>query len=182
MLQLLFAYAFPYLSFRTGSVDLPGAEGTARYLLASEMSPSRSPDVAVQAMPLFGGAMMTVVGVLATGSRYGWDHWKTVATQGVPRRALIGGALAAATTLTAALVVVVMAQSLATSLAIAHIEGLPTTPPTATALLQRAAAGFVVLETWLLLGCASGVLAAVPAFRRDWPSSGPWSSRICSAG
>jgi hypothetical protein len=55
-------------------------------------------------------------------------------------------------------VIVVVAPSLATSLAIANIEGVPTTPPTPTALGQRAAAGFVVPETLPLLGFALGVL------------------------
>ena len=39
----------------------------------------------VQGLPMFGGALVLILGALAVGSGYGWGTWKTVFTTG-PRR------------------------------------------------------------------------------------------------
>lgn len=157
VLAFLFAYVFPYVAYRTGSPGLGGSD-LGRVVLEREMSPARVPDVAISAMPLFGGAMMTVLGVLVTGSAYTWDQWKTASTHTVPRRQLIGGPVAAATCLASVLVVLVMTIHLAASLIIAQTEGLAVHVPSFSVWAGRSLAGFAVLEMWLLLGCALGVL------------------------
>lgn len=157
ILAFLFAYVFPYIAFRTGSADLAGS-GAGRGILGMEMSPRRAPAVAIQAMPLFGGAMTMVLGVLVTGSGYSWDTWKTAATQTVARQALIMGSLLAATCLCAVLVVIVMTAGLGTSLLIAATEGLDARVPSPGIWVTAAATGFGVLEMGLLLGCALGVV------------------------
>lgn len=158
VLSFLFAYVFPYLAYRTGSSAFTGAEAVARSVLELEMSPARAPDVAIQAMPLFGGAMMTVFGVLVTGSAYTWDCWKTAASHSVPRRTLMAGTVAAASCVAAALVVFVMGLCLCASLVIAQAEGLPSQVPDLPVWIGRSLVGFAVLEMWLLIGCALGVL------------------------
>ncbi|MEJ7706252.1 MAG: hypothetical protein WKF82_02605 [Nocardioidaceae bacterium] len=81
-LSFLFAYVFPYLTYRTGAATVAD-DGVSRYVIGLALSPAHAPQVAIQAMPLFGGAMMTVLGVLVTGSGYSWGTWKTTAH---PRR------------------------------------------------------------------------------------------------
>jgi len=157
LLSFLFAYVFPYLSYRTGAATI-GDDDVSRFVIGLALSPARAPDVAIQAMPLFGGAMMTVLGVLVTGSGYSWDTWKTVATQDVTRRALITGSIAAASLVTVGLVTFVMALSVGTSSVIARAEGLQTDLPDPWTTLQALGAGLLVLETWLLIGCALGVV------------------------
>ena len=59
------------------------------------MLPAAIPDVLVQGMPMFGGAIVLILGALAVGSGYGWGTWKTVLTQGPGRVAAFGGTLVA---------------------------------------------------------------------------------------
>ena len=56
------------------------------------------PHVLLQGMPMFGGALMMVLGALVAGNGYGWGTWKTVFTQGPSRGAsVVAGSLAALT-------------------------------------------------------------------------------------
>ena len=43
------------------------------------------PDVLVQGLPMFGGALVMVLGAIVAGNGYGWGTWKTVFTQGPSR-------------------------------------------------------------------------------------------------
>ena len=52
-------------------------------------------DVLVQGMPMFGGALMMVLGAIVAGSGYGWGTWKTVFTQGPSRTSATLGSLVA---------------------------------------------------------------------------------------
>ena len=49
------------------------------------MMPANVPDVLIQGMPMFGGALMMVLGAIVAGNGYGWGTWKTVFTQGPSR-------------------------------------------------------------------------------------------------
>ena len=90
-LNLLFGYVFDWISYRTGETTGPArGRGALRDLL-----PGAVPDVLVRGMPMFGGAIVMILGALAVGSGYGWGTWKTVFTQGPSRAAAFGGTLVA---------------------------------------------------------------------------------------
>ena len=157
VLSFLFAYVFPLVAYRTGAPGIAGSE-VGRLVLGLELSPGEAPAVAIRSMPLFGGAMMTVLGVLVTGSGYTWGTWKSAATQTLSRRSLIAGSLLAATCVCAALVAAVLLLSLATASTIALTVGLDHRLPPAGSWINAGTTGFLVLEMWLLSWVAHSVV------------------------
>jgi hypothetical protein len=81
----MFGYLFNYLSYSTGDTTFSNEGATAASLLA-EILPANVPSVLLQGMPMFGGALMMVLGAIVAGNGYGWGTWKTVYTQGRPAR------------------------------------------------------------------------------------------------
>src|SRR6266511_907577 len=115
----LFAFGFPYLSYRRDAV-LDGARSTEE-LLEAALPASLVPS-ALSAWPLLGGAVALVFGVLLAGSEYSWDTLKTVLTQRPGRLATLAGKVAAAALLTGAGVVASTAVDALASLAVAAAE------------------------------------------------------------
>ena len=92
VLDILFGYVFDYLSYRTGdSSEI--SEGVPPAALLDDLLPTGVPETTVQGMPMFGGAMLLILGALAVGGGYGWGTWKTVFTQGLSRASAFGGTL-----------------------------------------------------------------------------------------
>jgi hypothetical protein len=69
-----------------------------------DLLPGAIPDVLRAGMPMFGGAIVMILGALAVGSGYGWGTWKTVYTQGPSRAASFGGTLVTLAVMVAGLV------------------------------------------------------------------------------
>lgn len=160
LLNLTFAYVFGYLTYRGNGqpVGPRGGDGTLDLLL-----PDRAPIAAVQGMPLFGGALVLVLGALAVGSGYGWGTWKTVFTTG-PRRGLaLGGTLAALGLVLVGLMVATLALDLAASTVIALIEHQDIVAPGAWDTLRRIGAATLIGLMWTLGGALLGTLARGPA-------------------
>ena len=80
-LNLTFVYVFNYIAFRSGESSTVTEGVPAEALLASVL-PSAVPQSLVQGMPMFGGAILMILGALAVGSGYGWGTWKSVFSQG----------------------------------------------------------------------------------------------------
>ena len=161
-LGLMFGYLFNYLSYTTGDTSFSN-EGTTSQGLLAEMMPAAVPDVYVQGMPMFGGALMMVLGAIAAGNGYGWGTWKTVFGLGARRTTTVVGALVALT----AIVVVTLAAWLAlcfgVSTLIAATEGQEIVMPGPASMGDALGAGFLVMEMWALAGYALGTLARGPA-------------------
>jgi ABC-2 type transport system permease protein len=121
------------------------------------------PDVLLQGMPMFGGALMMVLGAIVAGSGYGWGTWKTVFTQGPSRAATLAGSLAATTVFVVGTVLFTLVLYLGVSLAIAVTESQDVVWPSAGSLAESTLAGVLVLEMWALAGFALGTLARGPA-------------------
>lgn len=161
-LALLFGYVFDYVAYRTGDVSFSNEGRSAGTLLAS-LLPARVPDVLLQGMPLFGGALMLVLGAIVAGSGYGWGTWKTVLTQGPSRAATVAGSMLALTVVVVGTVLLTLALFLAVSLTIALAEGEAVVAPSAGPVVESVLAGCLVLELWALAGYAVGTLARGPA-------------------
>ena len=161
-LALTFGYVFDYVSYATG-IESFATEGTARDALLAALLPQGIPDVLVQGMPMFGGALAMVLGALVAGNGFGWGTWKTAFTQGPGRLAAVGGSLAALTTFVVVIVAATLALFTAVSTGIALAEGQTITWPTASALAQAVGGGFLVLQMWALLGYTVGIIARGPA-------------------
>jgi len=81
-LNALFGYIFDWISYRTGDATGPSGAGVQ----LSSLLPAAIPDRFADGMPMFGGAIVMILGALAVGSGYGWGTWKTVYTRARPGR------------------------------------------------------------------------------------------------
>lgn len=161
-LALTFGYVFDYVSYATGTESF-ATEGTTRDALLAGLLPQGVPDVLVQGMPMFGGALAMVLGALVAGNGFGWGTWKTAFTQGPGRLAAVGGSLTALTTFVVVIVAATLALFTAVATGIALVEGQTITWPTATDLARAVGGGLLVLEMWALLGYTVAIIARGPA-------------------
>jgi ABC-2 type transport system permease protein len=161
-LALMFGYVFGYLAYKTGDNSFAN-EGESMSSVLRELLPQAVPDVLLQGMPMFGGALMMVLGAMVAGSGYGWGTWKTVFTQGPSRSASIAGSLVATTVYVVGTVLFTLVLYVGVSLAIALSEGQDVVWPSAGSVVESVLAGVLVLEMWALAGFALGTLSRGPA-------------------
>ncbi len=162
VLNLTFGYVFTYLSFR--SEDGSGfAGGGSLAVLLAQMMPAQAPITLVQGMPMFGGALLMILGALTVGNGYGWGTWKTVFTTGPSRMTALGGTLLAIGTIVAGLIVVTLGLDLAASFLVAAVEQQPVASPTVTALAQGYGSALLIGGMWTAAGVLLGTLARGPA-------------------
>jgi hypothetical protein len=114
-------------------------------------------------MPMFGGALMMVLGAIIAGNGYGWGTWKTVFTQGPSRRSVVTGSLAALTTFVVLTVLATMVLCLGLSLLVAAVESQAVSWPSVGDLGISLGAGFLVMEMFALVGYLLGTVARGPA-------------------
>jgi ABC-2 type transport system permease protein len=161
-LNVVFGYVFDYLAYRTGDSAGPNAGVPPEELLAGVL-PGGVPAVLVQGMPMFGGAILMILGALAAGSGYGWGTWKTVLTQGPGRAAAVGGTLVALATVVVGVVLGTAAVDLGLSNVLAVVEARPVDLPPAGELMDAVGVGLLVLGMWTTAGLLLGSLARSPA-------------------
>jgi ABC-2 type transport system permease protein len=162
VLNLTFGYLFDYLSYRSG--DTSGfAGGVAPAVLLERMMPDNVPVTMVQGMPLFGGALVLILGALAVGSGYGWGTWKTVFTTGPRRAAAIGGTICALGIVLTALIALTFGLDLLASFAIATAESQELAWPTLADSAQGLGAALLICGMWTSGGVLLGTLARSPA-------------------
>lgn len=156
-LNLTFAYLFPYLSYRTGSPTGPGGSQAPAQLLAEVLPANLVPNV-LGGYPLFGGALILILGALMTGGEYGYGTLKTLLIQGPRRTTVLGGMLSALTVVVLALGMASFALSAGTSSLIAAAEAAPGQFPPVAALARGLATGWLILGMWGLLGALAGIV------------------------
>jgi ABC-2 type transport system permease protein len=161
-LAAMFGYVFNYVSYATGDTSFSNEGATTASLLA-ELMPANVPSVLIQGTPMFGGALMMVLGALVAGSGYAWGTWKTVFTQRPSRTSAGLGSLVALTLTVVGLVAVTLVMCFGFSLGIAALESQSVVWPGAVEVLEGVGAGLAVLEMWALAGFLLGTLARGPA-------------------
>jgi ABC-2 type transport system permease protein len=161
-LTAMFGYLFNYISYTTGDNSFSNEGATAGGLLA-ELLPANVPHVLVQGMPMFGGALMLVLGAIVAGNGYGWGTWKTVFTQGPSRPSAVLGSLGGLTVFVVGTVLATLALCLGLSLLVAVVEGQSVVWPSALDVGVSLGAGLLVMETWALIGFLLGTVARGPA-------------------
>lgn len=163
VLNLTFGYLFNYLSY-TGEGDAAfGPEGGVASELLAEMMPDNSPVVLVQGMPMFGGALVMILGALAVGSGYGWRTWKTVFTVGPSRLNALGGTICALAVVLVGLVVTTFALDLGAATLIASVESQSVVMPSFGAVVEGLGNGLLITGMWTAAGVLLGTLARGPA-------------------
>jgi hypothetical protein len=162
LLNLIFGYVFTYLSYR--SDDGSGfAGGGTRSVLLAQMMPDQAPVTLVQGMPMFGGALLMILGALTAGSGYGWGTWKTVFTTGPSRITALGGMLAAVGVVVTGLIVVTLGLDLTASLVVAAAENQPAQWPAVADLARGFGSALLIGGMWTTAGVLLGTLARGPA-------------------
>ena len=162
LLSMMFGYLFTYLSYTSGDATFAD-RGTTKAEQLARMLPDAVPNVFLQGMPMFGGALMMVLGALVAGNGYGWGTWKTLFAQGVRRTPALLGAMAALTAVVLTTLVVTLGLDFGISLLITTSEGKDVVMPSLGSVVEAFGAGLLVLEMWALLGFLLGTLARGPA-------------------
>jgi ABC-type transport system involved in multi-copper enzyme maturation permease subunit len=156
VLNQVFGYLVPYLSYRSGGPSDISGGVTPQQLLDGTM-PDQLVANTVGAFPVFVGALALVLGALMFGGEYGWGTVKTLLTQRPGRTTVLAGQLLA---LAAALIVcitVLFATGAASAAALAVAEDQPLDWPGIMALAEGVGAGVLVLLMWAVLGATLGV-------------------------
>ena len=161
-MNAIFAYVFNYVTYTSGTNNFSN-EGQARADLLASLLPAALPDTLPQGMPLFGGAIMMVLGAIIAGNGYGWGTWKTVLTQGPSRSSTLVGSMAAMTTFVVGIVLATLLGDLMMSLMVAAAESQSVTMPALGDTLQSLGAALLVMEMWALAGYFLGTVARGPA-------------------
>ncbi|MET0740713.1 MAG: ABC transporter permease [Candidatus Nanopelagicales bacterium] len=162
LLNVMFVYVFNYVAYNSG--DSTGlTDGLSPAQLLADMLPAAAPESVYQGMPMFGGAIMLILGALTVGSGYGWGTWKTVYTQGPSRLAALGGTLVALAAVVVGVVVLTFGVDLTLSVLVAAAESQDIVLPSRDAVVEGFGVGVLILGMWAACGVAVGTLARGPA-------------------
>lgn len=161
-LNLTFGYILQYLSYRGVDGASFGAAATRQALLA-QMMPDQVPLTLVQGLPMFGGALLLILGGMAIGSGYGWGTWKTVFAVGPRRRMVVGGTVIAMGLIVAVLVLATFVLDLTASFVVATAVDGSTSLPHPVAVLKGLGSALAIGGMWTCAGVLLGTLARGPA-------------------
>lgn len=157
LLGLSFGYLFPYFSSQgTPAGPNPGAQ-TGEAALSGAL-PEALASTAIQGTPMFAGALALLIGVLVTGSEYGWDTVKVLLTQGPRRMSVLSGKLLALVVLMLALVLLSFGVDALAALVVASMSDSPVNWPPIGELATAAGAGWLIAGMWSLGGALLGIL------------------------
>ncbi len=156
ILNQVFAYVVPYLSYTSGDGGMSDG-ATPQQLLASTL-PDQLVANTIGGFAVFAGALALVLGALMFGGEYGWGTVKTMLTQRAGRATVLAGQFVALAVAVLTGVLVLYALGAATSAAIALAEDQSMNWPSLADLAQGVGYGWLILFTWAVLGAALGVL------------------------
>ncbi len=157
LLNQVFAYLVPYLSYRGGG-ESDVMDGASPGQMLAATLPEHIVMNTIGAFPVFAGALALVLGALMFGGEYAWGTVKTLFTQRPGRAVVLVGQFLALTIAVLIGVVVLFGAGAATSVGIALAEDQSTAFPAPLALLEGFAAGSLILLMWASLGAVLGAL------------------------
>ncbi len=152
VLMLIFTYVFPYLGYRSAKTPALGRG------LLGELLPANIPGQGLTGYPVWGGALIVVLGALALGSEYGWGTMKTMLSNRPGRLTVFTAQVAALFTVLAALVMVAFACNGLASFLITNSAHANLASPSLGALVRSMLAGWLILCMWCLFGVTLAVL------------------------
>ena len=148
-----FAFGIPYIVYLTVSVSAEEKKSLLDILL-----PSAVDITSISSYPLFGGAVMLILGVLISGSEYRWKTWKSRFTQGPQRYEVLIAKMTVGALGVVLICTTALALAMAISAVIALVEGAPLSWPAPVALLASLGAAALISVAWLSVGIALGVI------------------------
>ncbi|GAA5048277.1 ABC transporter permease [Nocardia callitridis] len=162
LLNLAFTYLFNYLAYTTGESGRM-SNGLPKDALLQQMLPAAVPEVFTQGMAMFGGALMLILGALATGSGFGWGTWKTGFTQGPSRTSAIGATMVALLVVVGGLVCVAFLIDTGVAAVIGASRSQELVLPSLGRVALGIGVGTAILGMWTLAGAFIGAIARGPA-------------------
>jgi ABC-2 type transport system permease protein len=156
VLNLIFAYVVPYLSYSSGDGGGMSDGATPEQLLASTL-PDQLVANTIGGFAVFAGALALVLGALMFGGEYGWGTVKTMLTQRAGRGTVLLGQLTALAVAVLTGVLVLYGLGATASATIAAAEGQAMNWPGPVELAQGVGYGWLILLTWGVLGAMLGV-------------------------
>ncbi|WP_433719673.1 ABC transporter permease [Actinoplanes sp. CA-051413] len=150
-LSLTFTYLIPYAGYAGGTSGPRADRGLAALL------PDQLVGNSIGGLPVFLGALMLILGVLAVGSEYAWGTWKTVLTQDPVRLRVYAAKLVTLGLAALAGVLTVFAAGAVASVAVALAEDRAIAWPGVGDVLAGIAAGWLIAAMWTVLGALLGI-------------------------
>jgi hypothetical protein len=166
VLNLAFGYLFLYLTYHSDNGEFFAADASspdrARAVLA-QMMPDSVPATMLSQLPMFGGALLLLLGALAVGSGYGWGTWKTVFLTGPRRSVVLAGTLAALAAVVTALLLTTLAVDVMVAYIVAAAESQPVAWPGLAESARGLGAALLIAGMWTAGGVLLGTLTRAPA-------------------
>jgi ABC-type transport system involved in multi-copper enzyme maturation permease subunit len=156
VLALVFGMGIPYVVYRALAGDPAEAEA-AQELLATVL-PERLVPTGIGLFPLFGGAIVVILGALVIGNEYRWGTLHLIFAQRPRRTQVIGGHAVALVLLTLGLVVATFLAMAAVGAVLAGVEGRTVSWPSPGALVRAVAAGWLICAAHASLGFFLAIL------------------------
>lgn len=149
-----FAFVVPYAIY----LALDPATNPDRGGLLQIVLPGEVHRTALGSYPMFGGAVMLILGALVTGSEDRWGTWKVRFTQGPSRSSVMTAKFVAAGLAACLMALVALLGAIAASLLIATLAGASLSLPTIPALMTSLGAATLIAVAWTSVGMALGVI------------------------
>ncbi|MFI7429147.1 hypothetical protein ACIBPB_19340 [Micromonospora sp. NPDC049836] len=150
LLALAFGVGVPYLVHLALAGDPKEAE-SAESLLAAVL-PGQLVPTGIGLFPLFGGAILVILGALVVGNEYRWGTWNLVFTQRPRRVQVMLGQAVVLCGLTLLVAVLTFAALAATTGSLAAAEGRAADWPSAGRLLAAVAAAWLICTAHAAVG------------------------------
>ncbi|MEY9212517.1 ABC transporter permease subunit [Thermobifida halotolerans] len=146
-----FAFLVPYIVY----ANLDAGQDRDQILLA--LLPEAVASTSVSSYPLFGGAMMLILGVLLTGSEYRWNTWTARLSQGPDRIQVVAAKFTAGVIAAALVAAAALLAAVAASVAVALVTDRPVRWPGAVDLLASLGGAALISVAWMSVGAALAV-------------------------
>jgi hypothetical protein len=162
-LSTMFSFAFPYMAYRSDDTATAFQGGGNPEDVLASMLPSSLPALIVAGTPMFGGAIVMILGALSAGSGYGWGTWKTVFTQGPSRVSAFSGTIASVGLFVVALMAWTVCLDVGLSCLVAVAEGRDIAFAGLGDIARAAGGATLILGMWAAAGVLLGTLTRGPA-------------------
>ncbi|MFJ6195529.1 ABC transporter permease [Micromonospora sp. NPDC092111] len=149
-LALAFGLGIPYVVYQAISGD-PEQAGSAEELLAVVL-PDQLVPTGIGLFPLFGGAIVVILGALVIGNEFRWGTLHLIFTQRPRRAQVLGGHAVALVLIALALVVATFVAMAGLTALLATVEGRDITWPGPGALAGAVGAGWLICAAHASLG------------------------------
>ncbi|MDQ0994690.1 ABC transporter permease [Streptomyces sp. V3I7] len=149
-LAVAFGMVVPYIVWLAVRNHPTGSSGDPEKLI-SGLLPDRFLSGTVDLYPMFGSALMLILGAVLVGGEYRWETWGTLLVQGPGRGSAVLGKAAATAVAVLCITVLVLAASAGASALVAAVTGRSAPWPDAATLLGGVGA------VWLISMAAASV-------------------------